>query len=247
MADSKRNNAAAGKVAMPKTGGGGGVAPVTSPLPDIHEAIAKAIGAQYVVDTVETGIKVTTTAPDSKTYEGSLYTADPITNLLVLNMRATAAKTAVEIASQPGDYRVMPISRIQTFQILSLASGDADLTTARPKVAEMDIKRQEKRCEDRVAALKEQERNRGKGVTKEGQAIFDALKRINMPIHWHNREMIVFDSIIVAPPYRAEDCKCANEKQEVLIRVKKALEGERKKLQEKERKTPVPSGPRKGG
>ena len=69
----------------------------------------------------------------------------------------------------------------------------------------------------------------------------------NLPVHWHNREMIVFDSIIVTPPYRAEDCKCANEKQEVLIRVKKALEGERKKLQEKERKMPVPGGPRKGG
>ncbi len=49
MADSKRNDAA-GKVAMPKTGGG---APAASPLPDIHEAIAKAIGAQYVVDLVE--------------------------------------------------------------------------------------------------------------------------------------------------------------------------------------------------
>jgi len=49
MADSKRNDAA-GKVAMPKTGGG---APAASPLPDIHEAIAKAIGAQYVVDLVK--------------------------------------------------------------------------------------------------------------------------------------------------------------------------------------------------
>ncbi|KAK0355593.1 hypothetical protein LTR91_009932 [Friedmanniomyces endolithicus] len=234
MADSKRNDAA-GKVAMPKTGGG---APAASPLPDIHEAIAKAIGAH---------IKVTTTAPDSNTYEGSLYTADPISNLLVLNIRAAATKTAAELASQPGDYRVMPISRLQSFQIVSLASGSANPTTALPKLSEVDMKRLEKRCEDRVAVLKEEERSRGKGVTREGQAIFDALKRINLPVHWHNREMIVFDSIIVTPPYRAEDCKCANEKQEVLIRVKKALEGERKKLQEKERKMPVPGGPRKGG
>jgi len=49
MADSKRNDAA-GKVATPKTGGG---PPATSPLPDIHEAIAKAIGAQYVANLVE--------------------------------------------------------------------------------------------------------------------------------------------------------------------------------------------------
>ncbi|TKA40822.1 hypothetical protein B0A54_08092 [Friedmanniomyces endolithicus] len=178
MADSKRNDAA-GKVAMPKT--------------------------RLGVLTFFRSIKVTTTAPDSNTYEGSLYTADPISNLLVLNIRAAATKTAAELASQPGDYRVMPISRLQSFQIVSLASGSANPTTAIPKLSEVDMKRLEKRCEDRVAALKEEVRSRGKGVTREGQAIFDALKRMY------------------------------------------ALEGERKKLQEKERKMPVPGGPRKGG
>jgi len=48
MADSKRNSIV-GKVATPK--GGGGAAGGAAPLPDIHEAIAKAIGAQYVVKT----------------------------------------------------------------------------------------------------------------------------------------------------------------------------------------------------
>ena len=55
------------------------------------------------------------------------------------------------------------------------------------------------------------------------------------------------DVIIVAPPYRPEDCRGAKDKQEVLIRVKKALEGERKKLQDKEGKTAVVGGLRKGG
>ncbi|KAK5735437.1 hypothetical protein LTR17_008134 [Elasticomyces elasticus] len=227
MADNKRSNNG-GKVATPKGAG----APGASALPDTHEAIAKAIGAH---------IKVTTAAPESKTYEGTVYTADPITNLVVLNARV---KGATESAS---DYRVLPISRIQSFQIMSLADGNADIANAHPKIAEVDVKRWEKRCEDRIAALKEQERNRGKGVSKEGQAIYDALKRINLPVRWHNQEMIVHDFIIVSPPYRPEDCKGAKDKQEVLIRVRKALEGERKKLQERERNTPTPTGPRKGG
>lgn len=75
-----------------------------------------------------------------------------------------------------------------------------------------------------------------------------------MPIRWHNQEMIVHEAVIIAPPYRVEDCKGAKEKQEVLNRVRKVLEGERKKLKEREerngRPAPAPTptgGLRKGG
>lgn len=62
--------------------------------------------------------------------------------------------------------------------------------------------------------------------------------------------MIVHEAVIIPPPYRVEDCKGAKDKQEVLNRVKKVLEGERRKLKEKEereRKAATPTGPRKGG
>lgn len=73
----------------------------------------------------------------------------------------------------------------------------------------------------------------------------------NMPIRWHNQEIIVHDAVIIAPPYRLEDCKGAKDKQETLNRVRKVLEGERRKLKEKddrERKAVNSAGgPRKGG
>lgn len=62
--------------------------------------------------------------------------------------------------------------------------------------------------------------------------------------------MIVHEAVIVAPPYRGEDCKGAKDKQEVLNRVKKVLEGERRKIrerEERERKPAAGNGPRKGG
>ena len=59
--------------------------------------------------------------------------------------------------------------------------------------------------------------------------------------------MIVFDHVIVSPPYRPEDCVAPKERQEYLIRTRKALEGERRKMVERERNTPTPVGPRKGG
>ena len=171
MADNKRNSVA-GKVATPKTTGSG--APATqSALPETHEAIAKAIGAR---------MKLMTAAPESQTYDGTLYTADPTTNVVVLNTRVSSTNPSTDLASQASDYRIIPIPRIQSFQIVSLASGErvreSGIASAKPSIAAVDIRRLEKRCEDRVRALKEQEKNRGKGVSKEGQAIFDAFKRM---------------------------------------------------------------------
>lgn len=71
-----------------------------------------------------------------------------------------------------------------------------------------------------------------------------------MPVRWHNQEIVVYDAVIIAPPYRIEDCKGTKDKQETLIRVRKVLEGERKKLkerEERERKVATPAGSRKGG
>ena len=60
--------------------------------------------------------------------------------------------------------------------------------------------------------------------------------------------MIVHEAVIIAPPYRPEDCKGSKEKQQVLNQVKKVLEGERRKLKEREAKSAGNgNGPRKGG
>lgn len=72
----------------------------------------------------------------------------------------------------------------------------------------------------------------------------------NMPVRWHNQEMIVHEAVIIAPPYRVDDCKGPKDKQETLNRVRKVLEGERRKLKEKEdreRKATATPVPRKGG
>lgn len=62
--------------------------------------------------------------------------------------------------------------------------------------------------------------------------------------------MIVHEAVIITPPYRVDDCKGPKEKQETVNRVRKILEGERRKLKEKEereRKAATPAVPRKGG
>lgn len=65
----------------------------------------------------------------------------------------------------------------------------------------------------------------------------------NIPIRWHNVEMIAHEAVIISPPYRPEDCKGSAQKVAVLNQVKKVLEGERRKLSERAGN----AGARKGG
>ena len=125
-------------------------------------------------------IKLTTAAPHALTYEGTLFTACPVLNVVALNTRGSTP--AVNTAAQPGDYTVIPVSRIQSFQVLSLASGtdgsESSIATAQPAIGTVDVKRLKQREEQRIRKLKEEEQNRGKGVTREAQAIFDSFKRM---------------------------------------------------------------------
>jgi hypothetical protein len=165
------------KVATPKA---------NTPAPvDTVEALGKAIGARYAgydvfplaineamkrpkhkLTLTVSSIKLTTTAPNPQTYEGTLFTACPILNLVAINTRPTAA-------SDSGDYHIIPVSRVQNFQITSLASQQQP--SALPPV---DTKRLKDRETARIAQLKDQAADRGKGVSKEAQAIYDALKRV---------------------------------------------------------------------
>lgn len=64
----------------------------------------------------------------------------------------------------------------------------------------------------------------------------------NIPIRWHNDQMIAHEAVIISPPYRPEDCKGSAQKVQVLNQVKKVLEGERRKLERAGN-----AGARKGG
>ena len=122
-------------------------------------------------------IKVTTVAPHSQTFDGSLYSACPVLNIIAVDTRVPSANNA----SRTGDYHFITISKIQSFQITSpsTANGsDSSITKAVPTIGPVDLKRLKQREEERIRKLKEEEQDKGKGVTKEAQAIFDSFKRM---------------------------------------------------------------------
>ncbi|KAI9789034.1 MAG: hypothetical protein M1816_006389 [Peltula sp. TS41687] len=94
----------------------GGLVNNTVPL---ETALAGCIGAR---------IRITTTS--NATFDGTLFTADPISNLIAINTAPPPPTPATaNTAPQPGDYRIIPISRLQSFALLALAPEMAVSTT----------------------------------------------------------------------------------------------------------------------
>ncbi|KAI9701815.1 MAG: hypothetical protein M1836_001159 [Candelina mexicana] len=225
MADTKRQS---GKnaVATPNVGGAG-----TVPL---ETALSAVIGARV---RIVVGAKVI--------HEGTIFAVCPITNIIAINTAPPPPTPASNTTTnQPGDYHILPISDIRSFEVLSLPLTDVSFDNAVPSIGTVDMKAVKAREEAAIKRLQDKENKRGKGVGKEGQDIFNALERT-----WHETSIVVLDSVIIAPPYRVEDCKAPSNQQAALNRVKKVLEIERKKIADRSNKpaVPLPQGPRKGG
>ena len=123
-------------------------------------------------------------APDAM--EGTVFAACPLTNLIAINTAPPPSNPSSATAAQPGDYHIIPVSRIQSFQLVSFAADALSkgeeptiggFDGAVPSIGGVDIKALEAREQATIARIKEKEASRGRGVTKEAQEIFDALAR----------------------------------------------------------------------
>lgn len=135
-------------------------------------------------------VKITTAAPHNQTFEGTLFTACPVLHIVAVNTRAAPPNPASNAAAQPGDYHVIPFTRIASCQVLSpQQGGDGTIANALPPIGPVDIKQLQKREQARIEQLKAVESDRGKGVTREAQAIYDAFKRMYAVQTWQQLEV----------------------------------------------------------
>ncbi|KAG0163760.1 hypothetical protein DFQ28_011205 [Apophysomyces sp. BC1034] len=126
-------------------------------------------------------------------------------------------------------FRVIKLSHIK--EILSVTSEDVQeepLTNVLP-VSHVYLDQLRAREADTLKSLRQQMAKMGVGVTKEAQEIFDALSK-TLPCRWSNETIVVLDEVLIPPPYDVEGCKANASSSASLARVRKVLEGERRRL-----------------
>ncbi|KAJ5081593.1 hypothetical protein NUU61_009857 [Penicillium alfredii] len=222
MAENKRQSAGVKAPAQGSSNNATGPGMAAAMVP-LEAALSGAIGAR---------IRVSTTPPTVSTFEGTLFTACPITNLVAINTSPSLPSRDPKQA-QNGDYRVIPVSRIQSFQLLALGpSAEApSFTDAQPTIQALDTRTLKTREAKAIGEAHDREARRGKGVTREAQDIFDAFSR-TMPARWAGSNIVVADAVTIASPYRIDDCRPLVEGDTAALnRVRKVLEMERKKIE----------------
>ena len=195
-------------------------------------------------------------------------------SVIAINTAPAPPNPSSTVSNQAGNYHIIPVKNISSFQVQSLDSSSAEqsFSNVAPPVASLDIKRLREREEAKIRQLREQQRKKGKGVTREAQAVYDALDRMyvvppkqyadehstnqvryRFPTRWHEQEIVVNDAVIISPPYTVDDCKAPKGKESSLVMIRKVLDGERRKIAQRaaaaaaQGGTPPPGAPRKGG
>ncbi|KAF1983555.1 hypothetical protein K402DRAFT_406794 [Aulographum hederae CBS 113979] len=188
----------------------------------------------------------------NQTLEGAVYIADPVTHLLVIDTASTTRNPTSNPANHMGDYHIIPVSNIKSMELIALpkdtdlkVDGTSGFETASPNIAKIDLDALRAREEAAIRKMKEKDATKGKGVTKEGQEIFDALHRL-LPCRWHESQIIVNNNVIISAPYGLDNCKAAADGQKTLPMVHKTLQGHYSKKKNGATtgtSTPVPQAP----
>lgn len=143
----------------------------------------------YLTNKPYQSIRVVTIIDD--TYEGTIYSYDPLTSTLALiqspaHPPPTPVSENANVAQSysPQDYRILKISFLKEVTVLSAPkqrSVAQPFTNAEPKIGTVDIAAVAAREKDAARAEAERIANKGVDVTKEAQDIYDALSRTYVP------------------------------------------------------------------
>lgn len=182
-------------------------------------------------DIARTRIRVNVASPTPAVVEGTVYTADPLTNLLVLNTNTTSSTpiTPLSLAAPSGTYRIIPIASISSFQLLSLAPQNPEVSH-NPALNTIDTNAVQARLQKNIAAQQAAQARIGpKGTTPTDQALFEALSR-TLSASWSGNGMLISDTYLIEKPYGPLNVRIVDGRHGDLERMKKVVEMERQKV-----------------
>ena len=182
-------------------------------------------------------VRIHLAQPAQTHVEGIIYVTDPITNILVLNTSAQAQTSGINSTSliaPAGSYRLIPISQITSFQILSLGPQTSNENTKSTAPVILDTAALNSRLQRSIHTAQQAQARQGpKGTTAVDQAVFDALSR-QYQTRWQGTAIIINDQFIIDKPYDGTNVKLMASATGDLERMKKIIMMEKSKAELKQ-------------
>jgi len=163
------------------------------------------------------GVKVRIKTSLGEDLEGEIFSYDSTTNCLVL-IKTSPHSTVKK------SYRILKTTFVKEIHYLGKNEVNQQDFENLPPINIAKIKSNEAKA---LRLMREEASRIGVGVTEEAQEIFNALAK-TLPCKWRGENILVFDEVTIKSPYTV-DSTTGNDPT-ILDRVKKVLDGERKRL-----------------
>mmetsp|Transcript_2068 Transcript_2068/g.3656 ORF Transcript_2068/g.3656 Transcript_2068/m.3656 type:complete len:191 (+) Transcript_2068:143-715(+) len=155
--------------------------------------------------------------------EGIVFTFDTDLNCVVLQCASTTNKV-----DRAMDFHVIKASSI--LEVTASTSAATDLPVTSSPLPDLSWDKLREREKASILRLREDQREKGIGISDRGAEIFRALSK-TLPCHWGSSDnIIILDTLRLPPPYRPEDLRAIENDTSALNRVKLVLEKERAKI-----------------
>lgn len=192
-------------------------------------------------------VQVTTTALTEIT--GAVYAYDPLSQTLTLEespqkfrIIRTPFIKSVSVLEKPK--RVSPASSAEPEPAAKPKNSWSEIARAKKDpppsqgfetnspIGYLDLEALRKRENDAVVQEMKSRANRGVGVSKEGQEIYDAIAK-TLPCRWNGKSIIAVEEVQIDPPYNSLACKANKPNSPALAHVKKIIEATWQKIDDR--------------
>lgn len=139
--------------------------------------------------------------------EGKIYAFNSINNTITLQ---TSKKN-----QPPYDFKVIKCSFIKTLEVVGDKPNANTFKKQYVKPNLVHLERVEELLKEQIMASRKRGLLKGKGVSREGQLIFDLIYKTVPDTKWVGKDIVILDDIKVTPPYKIDNIVTIHETQSV--------------------------------
>lgn len=147
------------------------------------------------------GFKVRVTNVLDEVTEGKVYSFNSSNSTLTLQTNKK---------NQPQTFKIIKCTFIKSLEVIGEKPATNVFKRQQIKPSHVNVQRIDQLLNKELALRKQKNFLAGKGVTKEGQFLFDLLYKTVSDTRWVEKKIVVLDDVEVLPPYKIENIKSLN-------------------------------------